>query len=99
MAGHGADDIVGRAAAVAERAVTYAESVIEGLELVMLTGNAVVTDPRSIEECQTADMEAVTRAIARAFALGYAAALGDGRPVRALGGASEPRARKGKRRG
>lgn len=89
MGGRGGDDIVARSEAIAERATAYAETVIEGLELVMLTGD-VTRDPRAVEDVITADMEAITHALARAFTLGYAAALDDRTPARALGGVDEP---------
>src|SRR4029077_17033529 len=86
---------------LAARATEYAETVIEGLELVMLTGDPS-GDPRAMEDIKTADMETITHALARAFALGYAAALEEPRRRgRALGGVGEAatrRARHGERR-
>jgi hypothetical protein len=80
--------IAERAAELTERATTYAEGVVEGLDITMLVGD-IVNDPRPVDAIKTADMETITHAIARAFAVGYAACLDDQRPVRALGGAGE----------
>lgn len=66
--------IAERAAELAERAEVYAEGIAGELD---------------VDEVSTADMQTITHAIARAFALGYAAALDDQRPVRPLGGAGE----------
>lgn len=82
--------IAERAAALTERATVYAEGVVEGLDVTMLVGD-IVNDPRPVDVIKTADMETITHAIARAFAVGYAAALDDQRPVRPLGGATERR--------
>lgn len=80
--------IAERSAELAERATAYAEGVVEGMDITMLVGD-IVNDPRPVEDIKTADMETITHAIARAFAMGYAAALDDQRPVRPLGGAGE----------
>jgi len=65
-------------AELAERARIYAERATEDLD---------------IGEVTTHDMQAIARSLAHAFVIGYAAALDDARPVSALGGAGERRAR------
>lgn len=64
------------------RATSYAENAIEGLNLVTMSGD-VHSDPRPLEDIVTADMELVTAALARAYVMGYAAAMDDEtRPTR-----------------
>lgn len=58
------------------RAMSYAESEIERIEVVCMT-EAVHTDERSMEAIVTSDMEVITKAIADAFVMGYAASVDD----------------------
>ncbi len=89
-------DASARAAQLAERAVLYAQAGIEGMEL------------RSQDEFMSAyykpadavaDMEAITAHLARAFVVGYGAAIDDQTVPPRLGGVSEDERKAVRRKG